>query len=134
MIGDIAGLSSSIRIDARKGMNMTYIFFVLLPKNFAITPSLLGSGPVGDDDLWHHHIGEFSPFSSFSFSFSSFSFSSFPSVPPWGGPGALPAGSEALPAGSKALPAGSKARILYGAAAKMGNTQRNNKDGGGIWR
>ena len=23
---------------------------------------LLGSGPVGDDDLWYHHIGRFSPF------------------------------------------------------------------------
>ena len=22
----------------------------------------LGSGPVGDDDLWHHDIGRFSPF------------------------------------------------------------------------
>ncbi len=23
---------------------------------------LLGSGPVGDNDLWHHHLGRFSPF------------------------------------------------------------------------
>ena len=91
--------------------------------NFVV---FLGSGPVGDDDLWHHHIGRFSPFS-------------FPSVrpsvspPPWGlppdfeallagiralpagsealpaGPEALPAGSESLPAGSEALPAGSEA-------------------------
>ena len=28
--------------------------------------SFLGSGSVGDDDLWHHYVGGFSPFSSFS--------------------------------------------------------------------
>ena len=62
----------------------------------------MGSGPVGDDDLWHHHIGRFSPF-FFSFLFPS---------PPWGLPAGsevLPAGSEVLPAGSEVLPAGSKA-------------------------
>ena len=26
--------------------------------------SFLGSGPVGDDDLWHHHIGELSLYPS----------------------------------------------------------------------
>ena len=36
--------------------------------NFSFSFSFLGSGPVGDDDLWHHHIGRFSPF-FFSFSF-----------------------------------------------------------------
>ena len=30
-------------------------------RNFLYT-SFLGSGPVGDDDLWHHHIGKFSLF------------------------------------------------------------------------
>ena len=73
--------------------------------------SLLGRGPIGDDDLWHHHIGRFSPFSLFSFSFL------FPS--PWGlSPGsevfpaefgALPAGFEALPTGSEALSSDSEA-------------------------
>ena len=34
---------------------------------FLSFPSFLGSGPVGDDDLWHHHIGGFSPFFLFLF-------------------------------------------------------------------
>ena len=66
--------------------------------------SFLGSGPVGDDDLWYHLI----PGTLYS------------SVPPTGDLlpgsealpacfGALPAGSEGLPAGFEALPAGSKA-------------------------
>ena len=69
----------------------------------------LGSGPVGDDDLWYHRI----PGMLHYFFFSLF----LPS--PWGLPpgsealpagfGALPAGSESLKAGSEALPAGSEA-------------------------
>ena len=90
----------------------------------------LGSGPVGDDDLWHHHIGRFSPFlgSGPGRGRSPVEWGEIPSVrpfvrssvpPPWGLPagseglpagfGALPAGFGALPAGSKALPAGSEA-------------------------
>ena len=43
-------------------------------KVFLFFCPFLGSGPVGDDDLWHPHIGIFSLF-SFSFLFS------FPSPP-----------------------------------------------------
>jgi len=51
----------------------------------------LGSGPVGDDNLWYHHIWGNAPlFSFFYFSVS----------PP---PPGLPAGFEALPPGSEAL-------------------------------
>ena len=49
---------------------------------------LLGSGSVADDDLWLHHIGDFSPFSSFP--------SVCPSVPP--PPEGLQAESEVLSA------------------------------------
>ena len=58
----------------------------------------LGSGPVGDDDLWYHHIPGTLRSVCLSLSLSV-------SVPPWG----LPAGSETLPAGFGALPAGSRA-------------------------
>ncbi len=74
----------------------------------------MGSGPVGDDDLWYHHIGEFSPF-SFSFSFS---------VPPWGlqaGSETLPVGSEALSAGPEALSAGSETLLAGSEAHSAGS-------------
>ena len=70
----------------------------------------LGSGPVGDDDLWCHHIPGILRSVSLFFP---------PSPPPWGLPpgseahpagfGALSAGSEGLPPGSEALAADSKA-------------------------
>ena len=71
------------------------------PTSFAC--SFFGSGPVGDDDLWYHHIPVTLHY-FFSFLFLRF--------PPWGlsaGSEALPAGSEAIPAGSEAHPAGSEA-------------------------
>ena len=77
---------------------LTSVFFlrVLQSGRFGVPFSFLGSGPVGDDDLWYHHIGEFSPFF--------FVFVLRP-PPPWG----LPAGSETLPVGSEALSAGPEA-------------------------
>ena len=68
----------------------------------------LGSGSVGDDDLWYHHIpGRLR-------SFCLFPPFPFPGLPPGSealpaGFGVLSAGSEALPASSEALPAGFKA-------------------------
>ena len=65
-----------------------------------LAPSLLGSGPVGDDNLWYHHIpGTLNSLSFFL-------------VLPW----VLPPGSEALPAGFRAFPAGSEA-LLAGSKA-----------------
>ena len=61
--------------------------------NMFIQPYFLGRGPIGDDDLWYHHM-EFFPFSSFS----SFLF-------PFRSPKALPAASKALPGTFVILPA-----------------------------
>ena len=38
------------------------VCYVLLPPPQPYSSPFLGRGPVGDNDLWHHHIGEFSPF------------------------------------------------------------------------
>ena len=43
---------------------------VQLPYLLLFMTLFLGSGPVGDDDLWHHHIGGFSPFFLFLFNLS----------------------------------------------------------------
>ena len=58
---------------------------------------LLGSGPVGDDDLWYHHIPGMLRYYFFFFFHSP------------AGSEALPTGSEAFPAGLGALPAGTEA-------------------------
>ena len=57
----------------------------------SISLLFLGSGSVGDNDLWHRHIGDFS---LLFFRFR----------PPLE---SLPAGSKGIPAGSKGLPVGS---------------------------
>ncbi len=64
----------------------------------------LGSGPVGDDDLCYHRIGEFSPFLSYPFLFLFLFY-----VPSPASSEALTAVCKAFPVGSKDFPAGSRA-------------------------
>ena len=41
-----------------------------LDVSYSVRFIVRGSGPVGDNDLWHHHIGRFSSFFSFLFKLS----------------------------------------------------------------
>ena len=79
-----------------------------VPKTLDVPYHLLGSSPVGDDDLMNHHTGNF-----FHFVFY------MPRGIPAGFPGGsetLSAGSEVRSAGSVALPAGSE-DLLAGSEA-----------------
>ena len=51
----------------KRQRDVAYVENALLRLGHWYHLSLLGSDSVGDDDLWHHHIGRFSPFFSFSF-------------------------------------------------------------------
>ena len=62
---EIISLRFSCDFSIPKERIMSHEFFrsqKFLSSSLYFLSSFLGSGPVGDDDLWHHHIGEFSPF------------------------------------------------------------------------
>ena len=74
----IFSLSSSLLLLVPPSSSFLFFPHPAVSRSFRIRKSpFLDSGPVGDDDLWHHHVGGFSPF---SFSFPSVR----PSVPPPG--------------------------------------------------
>ena len=94
------------------------------PKNlakigFLESNALLGSSPIGDDDLWYHHI----PGTLCSVCLSvCLSLCLSPSPFLWASQLALPGGSSpSPPAGSRALPASSETFPAYSSAPSAGS-------------